>query len=501
MTAEPLHDGAAWDHREGADPAGPVVPDESVSTAFLVVRKSMTPRSRGGDGGAFYHRRMPRSQSFTRRALRRAGRVVAVLVSCCAVLGTVRLVVPATAGPEGDPPGVARQLAFVRQALDAGAGDEAQELFPEGYFFLHVLYGLGRAESGMRLPEGEARGEALLEARWALGRLESGAGRAPFSPALVPEYGVFYRGWTNWLRGTVLALQPAGARDPAEVRRFDEDSAALGAAFDASRTPFLAAYPGQAWPVDSTVAVASLRLHDTLRPQRFAGTAARWLDAVRERLDPRTGLLPHRVDVMTGEPVEVARGTSQSMIQRFLVDIDPAFAREQYLRFRGLYVTTPLGLGPAVREYPKGVDGPADVDSGPLPLGVSLSATVVTLGAAQVEGDAPLAGALANHSELLGLPVGTPWTKRYAFGLLPVGDAFLAWSKTARPWVAPAPSPPPAGVPGWWRVPWASLLLLLAVAPWGPAVVRWWRRRGHAEPGPPVPPAVPGAQAGVGQRP
>lgn len=197
---------------------------------------------------------MPGSLSYTRRTLRVVRRSVAVAVSCCALLGIVRLVAPATAGAEGRPPGVERQLTFLRQALDDGAADEAQQLFPEGHFFLHALYGLSRAEAGMRLPEGQTRAASLREARWALEQVESEAGRSPFSPSLVPSYGVFYRGWTNWLRGAVLALQPADARDPAEVRRFDEDSAALGAAFDASPTPFLASCPGQAWPVDSTVA-------------------------------------------------------------------------------------------------------------------------------------------------------------------------------------------------------------------------------------------------------
>lgn len=153
----------------------------------------------------------------------------------------------------------------------------------------------------------------------------------------------------------------------------------------------------------------------------------------------------------------MARGTSQSIIQRFLVEIDPAFAAEQYVRFRDRYVVTPLGLGPTTREYPEGMDGPADVDSGPLPLGVSLSATVVTLGAAQVHGDSSLAEGIASYGELLGLPVSTPWTKRYAFGLIPIGDAFVAWSKTARPWVAASPAtaplPPPAHLSSWWRVP------------------------------------------------
>ncbi|MFF3856292.1 hypothetical protein [Micromonospora sp. NPDC002575] len=452
-------------------------------------------------------------------------RVCAVLLTAAALLGVVRLVAPATAGPDGEPPGVARQLAFLRAALDDGAGEDAQALFPEGYFFAHALYGLARVELGLRKPAGRRAGE-LREARWALARLESPAGTAPFDPGLTPAYGIFWQGWTNWLRGGILALQPADRRDPAEAARFTEASAAIGAAFDASGTPYLAAYPGQAWPVDSTVAVASLRLHDALLPAalppaapstevppgapstevppgapstevppgapppRFAGTVARWLDGVRQRLDPRTGLLPHRVDAATGAPAEVARATSQSVIQRFLVDVDPAFARAQYLTFRDRFVASPLGLGPAVREYPDGMAGPGDVDSGPLLLGVSLSATVVTLGAAQSQGDAALAGALANYGDLAGLPVDTPATRRYAFGVLPVGDAFLAWSKTARPWVADQPDPPPATVRWWWRLPLLAALLLVGALGWLPELIRR-PRRGSA----PVRPAEP---AGAG---
>ncbi|WP_378788138.1 hypothetical protein ACFMQL_30100 [Nonomuraea fastidiosa] len=407
-----------------------------------------------------------------RRAARRAAAVVAGL---CALLGAVRLIAPATAA-DGEPPGVRRQLTFLRAELDAGAGDEAQALFPEGYFFLHVLYGLAWVELGHRRPD--ERAAALREARWALARLDGPGGRAPFDRSLDPPFGVFYRGWGNWLLGGVLSLQQDGRRDPAELRRFTEDSAALARAFDAARSPFLEAYPGQAWPVDSTVAVASLRLHDALTGEpRHAGTVARWLERVRERLDPRTGLIPHVVAADTGEPEGVARGSSQSLILRFLVDIDPAFAAAQYARFRELYVAAPLGLGPAVREYPHGMDGPADVDSGPLPLGVSLSATAVALGAAQAQGDAALAGALANYGELAGLPIGTPWTKRYAFGLLPIGDAFLAWSKTARPWVSPPPATPPATVGWWWRLPLLALLALIGLAPWLPAITRAVRGR------------------------
>jgi hypothetical protein len=308
----------------------------------------------------------------------------------------------------------------------------------------------------------------VREATWALRRLDTPPARAPFSPDLTPAYGVFYNGWTNWLRGGVLGMQSPRLRDPEQLRRFVEDSAALGAAFDASASPYLAAYPGQAWPCDATVAVASLRLHDTLLPPRFAGTVARWLRGVTQRLDPATGLLPHQVDPVTGEPVDGARGSSQSIVNRFLVEVDPALARSQYLRFRERFLSRPLRLGVAVLEYPAGTSGPADVDSGPLPLGISLSASVVAIGAAQVNGDAEMAAALAHTAELAGMPVDTPWTRRYAGGLLPIGDAFLAWARTARPWTVPTPSPPGGDPTGWWWLPPAALLVLLCAVGWLP---------------------------------
>ena len=388
--------------------------------------------------------------------------VLAALASALALLGASRLVRPQPATDEL-PAAVDKRLAFLRGAIDDGADIDAQRLFPEGYFFVNTLYGLAWVQVGLAAPDRTET--ALREARRALARAESADGTAPFSAGLRPAYGIFHAGWTNWLRGGVLSLQPPDHRDAAEVARFTSETGRIAAAFDAAATPYLQAYPGQAWPVDSTVAIASLRLHDRLLGARYDATVRRWLTAVRTRLDPATGLLPHQVDASTGTAVGGARATSQSIVQRFLPEIDQAFAAAQYQRFRDLFLAHPLGLGPAVREYPRGVDGPGDVDSGPLVLGVSLSATVVTLGAARVHNDRRLAGALGGIGELVGVPVSGPHSRRYAFGLLPVGDAFLVWSATSRPWVEPPRPPTIASVGRWWPIPWLALLAA------GPAIL------------------------------
>jgi hypothetical protein len=92
----------------------------------------------------------------------------------------------------------------------------------------------------------------------------------------------------------------------------------------------------------------------------------------------------------------------------------------------------------------------------------------VTLGAAAVQGDGRLAGALANYGELIGVPVSTPGSKRYAAGVLPIGDAFLVWSKTAQPWVAAPPAAVPPAI-GWsWRLPFLAVLALAVLLAWIP---------------------------------
>jgi hypothetical protein len=258
----------------------------------------------------------------------------------------------------------------------------------------------------------------------------------------------------------VLKVQDPASRDQAEVERFEQDCFALAEAFDRHPHPFLEAYPGQAWPVDSTVAVAALRLHDWLLTPRFSGTIERWLGALPSYLDTATGLLPHRVEARTGQQLDGARGTSQSLITRFLFEIDPDVGQQHYALFRQTLVRPFLGV-PGLWEFPDG-GGVGDVDSGPLIFGFSASATVNLIGAARVNGDREVAESLISASEAAGLPI--EWTdgKRYAFGQLPVGDAFLLWAKASGPWVAePVVREYPSIVTPWWRWPFHGVTLIL----------------------------------------
>jgi hypothetical protein len=353
-----------------------------------------------------------------------------------------------------------RQLRFLRDSLDRGAGKDMQGLFPEGYFFMHALYCAAWIEVGRAEHAGSARQlEAIAEAKWALDQLESPIGKAPFPENFKPPHGVFHAGWTNWLRGGWLALHADESRPAEEWRVFAERSTQLADAFAESDTPFLESYPGRAWPVDSVVAMASLQLHDRLALSRFADARARWSEQVRARLDPATGLIPHRVDPKTGMPSEGARGSSQALLLRFLIEIDPEMGSKHYLAFRAHFVA-PAWLLPGTREHPIGHVGPGDVDSGPLIGGVSLSASVVSIAPARITGDSRLSDPYLHVGEALGMPISWQSERFYLAGQLPIADAFHVYARTTTMWTnRPIAVTSEPIVPWAWRLGWHVMTL------------------------------------------
>lgn len=366
---------------------------------------------------------------------------------------------------------VPEHLRYLRMTLDAGAGERMQELFPEGYFFTHVLYGLAWTELAARHPVDSATAQA--QAGWALNRLSTQQGTAPFDRSLRPAYGVFHAGWSLLLRSKIAAVEPGepSVAERSRIRReADAIAAALTESLDGSGSPFLQAYPGGSWPVDTVVAVAAVVAADAAAATDHRRVVRRWLASVPSFLDARTGLLPHRVDPLSGRALEGARGSSQSVIQRFWPSIDPSGAPASYRRYRQRFLTRELGFV-GIREYPYGPGGRGDADTGPLVLGMSASASAVSIGAALANGDRSLAVALAREAEVLGVPVSWHGRRRYAGGQLPVGDAFLVWARVTPPAEGAALSPVrPLWM--WWLVlPW------LAVLSWWCALFAYWRER------------------------
>lgn len=327
---------------------------------------------------------------------------------------------------------VLAELAFIRDAIDHGAAQKMQAIYPEGYFFIHVLYGVTWSELALQSWDSSLRIKALHEATLSLDSIESPKGTRVFQTDINPPYGIAFLGWTNYLRGRVLQLQGAGHRDPILVSRYRRDLDELAALYDTCSSPYQQSYRGMAWSGDNVVPIYALRLHDQLMDTaRYAKTIDRWVSMAKAKVGP-SGMMDFEITYPSGATIKPPRGSGQTLMLRFLGEIDPVFAKLQYDRLRAEFYTTRLGLY-LVREFPLSAPGDADYDSGPVIWDIGSSATIVTLGTARAFGDTAFAEALERSINFYGIPYKLGGKRTYALGMMPVADAFLAWSRVALP--------------------------------------------------------------------
>lgn len=389
-------------------------------------------------------------------------RLFAFLLTCWFVWTNIG-VHTAPVGEEEESQDLLRQLQFLERRVHRGLGEDMQKIFPEGNVFTHALYGLGWCGYAQRIGISDTlREHALKEARWALAQIEKKEVQGLFPGAAELKFGVFYCGWRNYLLGSIIA---SGSADEDEHALFNAYSTELAKFFAASSSPFIESYPGMAWPADNVVAVASLAIHDRHAATR-SPVIARWLEQVKLRLDQR-GLVPHAWDPDRDEQWEHGRGCSQALINTLLPGIDQEFARQQFDLFREHFFMERLGI-PLVREYPKGVVGMGDVDSGPVILGAGFAATIVGAGACRVNQDVLHAAEFDHTVEGFGLVTGTT-DKRFLFGVLPIADLFIAWTRSM-----PTNEMAPAGL-GFKRFHAWSLLAVILL--WSPTWIGLFRRR------------------------
>lgn len=389
------------------------------------------------------------------------------------ILAAILVVVNVRARHPGGLDAAMAQLRHLDHALRHDGAERMQAVFPEGYVFTWALFGLASAQVAMQLPVGEPR-RPIVErfALEAVGRVDSRHARHTFVADMQPSWGAFHRSWSLYLRSMVVrALGPA--RPSREWRRaFEQRCDEFAAALEANRSPFLCSYPGAAWPADTAVGVAAPAIHDRVLPPRYAEVIARWIRRAGEHLPPDLLALSHGADRATGAPLEGVRGSSQALMSRVLVDADPAFSREQHAILRSAFMGEVFGV-PGVREYPRGRSGGGDIDSGPILLGSSGPALVLGMASAGAHGDLAAARRILCLIEVIGAPVELRGRRFYAAGILPIGDAFLAWARTT-----PAPVAARGAAAPWVSVlsgRWVVFLHLASAAVLVLAGRSWWR--------------------------
>lgn len=327
---------------------------------------------------------------------------------------------------------ILRQLRYLKREMKDGAADDMQSLYPEGYIFMHALYGLAWCDFARELTSASSLyTEALKEISKSCTAVRSPEARAIFDEHLTLPYGAFYTGWSNYLLGKKLSVEKPAMRNSEEVKYFQQQCALIAVALNQYTSPYLESYHQATWPADVMVCAASLRLHDKLFTPRYNTTLHTWLGKVKSTLDAK-GLIPHHVHPVTGQPREGARGCSQSLMLIFMHEIDPIFGKQQFDIYKNNFTDEWLGL-PGIREYPNGTSGTGDIDSGPVILQMGAAASIVGMRTFATYHEASKAYAIQCGIEAFGLAIQNEDEKKYIFGMLPMADAFITWAQTGIP--------------------------------------------------------------------
>lgn len=326
---------------------------------------------------------------------------------------------------------------YVERPLDDWrAYDSMQRIFPEGVLF--PLSFLNYAVTEMALTGDPAFSKK--EAAEVLGRtvekalsphiqdviLQAWPGYQQTGP-LTPS--VIYRGHLNLMLGNYRLV--SGDKRYDELHRKLTES--LYRDFKASPYKNLQSYPGYCWPADNTVALASLYVYDKSFGTDYAAVAKEWRSWMEAHaLDPETGLMDSRLDILDGASMAGPRGCAMSWSLGFLKEVLPEFSKEQYKLYKTHFFSQGGGVT-AIREWKKHYQGYQDVDTGPIFFGFGLAASGLGAAATKAMGDQESFVGLLRIGEAIGFPIRCCGEKFYFGGLCLLGDTLALWGKAQRP--------------------------------------------------------------------
>jgi len=328
---------------------------------------------------------------------------------------------------------VLNQLNYLEEQIKDSEDIKMQQIFPEGYVFMNSLYALAWIDLIQSLDTSSTtyiRG--IKQINWALEKLYSEKAKSTFNRSLPLEFGIFYQGWTNFVLGKKIELQSKSNIKNLknnEIFLFKQNCEKIAKALKESPITYLESYSEEIWPADNIIGIATLALHDRIFKPKYKKDIESIIIDIKKRLDPDTKLIPHKIYFNSGKTVQGARGSSQSLILNFLIDIDKEFALSQFIIYKRTFVKRFAGL-PGIREFPIGCNKKGDIDSGPLVFGFGGSATIVGQRTFGKFGDIKNNHAIRNSIEALGASYSAKNKKKYFLGKLPIADAFIAWSNS-----------------------------------------------------------------------
>lgn len=143
------------------------------------------------------------------------------------------------------------------------------------------------------------------------------------------------------------------------------------------------------WPADQTATLYALHLYDYQhRTSIGRKPILAWLRFMEKKNAPRWGL---PVNEVTGRAPKagVPRGSALSFSVRYMAAFAPREAREIWKRYKRHFLDQ-IQRYAGFREWPREVDGPQDIDSGPIVMGLGAAATGLALGASRAVSDMPV---------------------------------------------------------------------------------------------------------------
>ena len=209
-----------------------------------------------------------------------------------------------------------------------------------------------------------------------------------------------YLGYLNLLLG--LHRTVFGATNYAALN--DRITAALVRRMQASRIVLLETYPHEVYPVDNCFVIGSVGLHQKASGTNHSEIVRQWVALAREKyIDRNTGLLMQAVNKDDGTAWDKPRGSGTALGLLAIHYADPALAHDLYRGIKRSLARSCLGFG-TVREYPPGVSGGGDIDSGPILFSYGLSATGFSIAGARMFGDRDFFTRLYASAYLFGAP-------------------------------------------------------------------------------------------------
>lgn len=372
-----------------------------------------------------------------------------ILASFLLALIAMRLFVPWWCGRDaegwyrGD---VDRQRALAEEMVAFELRDEAQQGAPPGDRFAgewalvtHQMTALGLAQVCLQHPELRARyapfvtRAALASFRPEMREFGTAAWHGEDALAsLESSHGHAYLGYPALALGMARLVDPAF---PAEVaRQHDAVIAAFERRLAASPTGLIETYPGEAYPTDVAAVAAAIAVHGRAAGVDHASTISTWVARVRARqLDAASGFVVQRMGALDGVAHDAPRGSGTALAAYFAGFADRGLAA-QLADAVSRHERTFFGFA-GVLEYGEGHAGSGDVDSGPVILGVSVSATGFALASARAHGRHDDFVRLYRTTDFFGLPSSSGERRRFAVGGA-IGNALLLALLTSGPELA-----------------------------------------------------------------